>query len=93
MAQPNFLILMVDQLAGTFFPDGPADWLHMPNLKALAKRSTRFPPTCTCTATPAPERWNGYGPANQPTAPFCWCAGCTGRTTDAEPRFSLRSPG
>ena len=20
-------------------------------------------------------RWNGYGPANQPTAPFCWCAG------------------
>ncbi|MCB1330273.1 MAG: sulfatase-like hydrolase/transferase, partial [Maritimibacter sp.] len=42
MTQPNILVLMVDQLAGTFFPDGPADFLHAPNLKALAARSTRF---------------------------------------------------
>ena len=42
MAQPNILILMVDQLAGTFFPDGPAEWLHTPHLRALAQRSTRF---------------------------------------------------
>jgi len=42
MSQPNILIVMVDQLAGTLFPDGPADWLHTPNLKALAARSTRF---------------------------------------------------
>ena len=35
-SRPNILILMVDQLNGTLFPDGPADWLHAPNLKALA---------------------------------------------------------
>jgi choline-sulfatase len=40
--QPNILILMVDQLNGTLFPDGPADWLHAPNLKALAAESVRF---------------------------------------------------
>ncbi len=28
MTRPNILILMVDQLNGTLFPDGPADWLH-----------------------------------------------------------------
>ena len=39
MTQPNILILMVDQLNGTLFPDGPADWLHAPNLKKLAARS------------------------------------------------------
>ena len=32
MAKPNILVLMVDQLAGTLFPDGPAEWLHAPNL-------------------------------------------------------------
>ncbi len=42
MTQPNILIVMVDQLAGTLFPDGPAEWLHAPNLKRLAARSTRF---------------------------------------------------
>ena len=36
MTKPNILILMVDQLNGTLFPDGPADWLHAPALKALA---------------------------------------------------------
>ena len=30
--RPNILILMVDQLTGTLFPDGPADWLHAPAL-------------------------------------------------------------
>ena len=40
MTKPNILIIMVDQLNGTLFPDGPADWLHAPNLKALAARST-----------------------------------------------------
>jgi choline-sulfatase len=37
MTRPNILIVMVDQLNGTLFPDGPADWLHAPNLKALAR--------------------------------------------------------
>jgi choline-sulfatase len=54
--RPNFLIIMVDQLNGTLFPDGPADFLHAPHLKALAERSARF--TCNYTASPlcAPGR-------------------------------------
>ena len=40
--RPNILILMVDQLAGTLWPDGPAPWLHAPNLRRLAERSVRF---------------------------------------------------
>jgi choline-sulfatase len=40
--QPNILVIMVDQLTGTLFPDGPADWLHVPHLRALAARSTRY---------------------------------------------------
>ncbi|SMX23524.1 choline-sulfatase [Boseongicola aestuarii] len=56
MAQPNILIVMVDQLAGTFFPDGPADWLHAPNLKALAARSVRFANTYTASPLCAPGR-------------------------------------
>ena len=36
MTKPNILIIMVDQLNGTLFPDGPAEWLHAPNLKKLA---------------------------------------------------------
>ncbi len=40
--QPNILILMLDQLSGTLFADGPADFLHVPNMRALAERSLRF---------------------------------------------------
>ena len=54
--QPNILILMVDQLNGTLFPDGPADWLHAPNLKRLAARSTRFQNTYTASPLCAPGR-------------------------------------
>ena len=42
MSRPNILILMVDQLTGTLFQDGPADFLHVPNLRRLAARSARF---------------------------------------------------
>ena len=28
MSKPNILIVMADQLSGTFFPDGPAGFLH-----------------------------------------------------------------
>ena len=42
MMRPNILVLMVDQLNGTLFPDGPADWLHVPALEGLAERSRRF---------------------------------------------------
>ena len=54
--RPNILIFMVDQLNGTLFPDGPADWLHAPNLKALAARSTRFANAYTGSPLCAPGR-------------------------------------
>jgi choline-sulfatase len=54
--KPNILIIMVDQLNGTLFPDGPADWLHAPNLKALAARSARFRNNYTSSPLCAPAR-------------------------------------
>ncbi|MBT6097994.1 MAG: choline-sulfatase [Marinovum sp.] len=54
--KPNVLILMVDQLNGTLFPDGPAKWLHTPNLKRLAERSTRFVNAYTASPLCAPGR-------------------------------------
>jgi choline-sulfatase len=56
MKNSNILIFMVDQLNGTLFPDGPADWLHAPNLKKLAKRSTRFQNAYTASPLCAPGR-------------------------------------
>ena len=54
--RPNFLIVMVDQLNGTLFPDGPADFLHAPHLKALASRSARFASNYTASPLCAPGR-------------------------------------
>jgi choline-sulfatase len=54
--RPNILIFMVDQLNGTLFPDGPAPWLHAPNLSALAQRSTRFANAYTASPLCAPAR-------------------------------------
>ena len=54
--RPNILILMVDQLNGTLFPDGPAPWLHAPNLRALAERATRFANAYTASPLCAPGR-------------------------------------
>ena len=54
--RPNFLVIMVDQLNGTLFPDGPVDWLHAPNLKKLAAASTRFANTYTASPLCAPGR-------------------------------------
>ncbi len=56
MERPNILILMVDQLNGTLFPDGPAEWLHTPNLKRLADRSARFANAYTASPLCAPGR-------------------------------------
>ncbi|MGB0411098.1 MAG: choline-sulfatase [Pikeienuella sp.] len=56
MSKPNILIFMVDQLNGTLFPDGPVDWLHAPNIKALAARSTRFQNAYTASPLCAPGR-------------------------------------
>lgn len=38
----NFLILMVDQLTGTLWTDGPADFLDVPHLRQLHARSINF---------------------------------------------------
>jgi len=56
MTTPNILILMVDQLNGTLFPNGPAEWLHAPNLKKLAARSVRFQNCYTASPLCAPGR-------------------------------------
>lgn len=56
MHRPNILILMVDQLNGTFFPDGPAEFLHAPNLRKLAARSVRFANSYTGSPLCAPGR-------------------------------------
>ena len=56
MTRPNILIFMVDQLNGTLFPDGPAAWLHAPNLRKLAARSTRFANAYTASPLCAPGR-------------------------------------
>ena len=56
MSKPNILILMVDQLNGTLFPDGPAEWLHAPNLKKLAAKSARFSHCYTASPLCAPGR-------------------------------------
>lgn len=54
--RPNILILMVDQLTGTLFPDGPAPFLHAPNLRRLAARSVRFANSYTPSPLCAPAR-------------------------------------
>ena len=56
MMRPNILVIMVDQLNGTLFPDGPADWLHAPNLRKLAARSVRFANSYTASPLCAPAR-------------------------------------
>lgn len=56
MSRPNILVLMADQLTGTLFPDGPADWLHAPNLKRLAGKSRRFTRAYTASPLCAPAR-------------------------------------
>ncbi len=56
MARPNILVIVVDQLNGTLFPDGPAPWLHTPHLARLAERSTRFANTYTASPLCAPGR-------------------------------------
>lgn len=55
-ARPNILIIMVDQLNGKFFPDGPAEFLHAPHMKALAARSARFVNNYTSSPLCAPAR-------------------------------------
>ncbi|MFN3721455.1 MAG: choline-sulfatase [Paracoccaceae bacterium] len=54
--RPNILIMMVDQLTGTLFPDGPAEFLHAPNLRRLAQHSMRFQNCYSASPLCAPGR-------------------------------------
>jgi choline-sulfatase len=54
--RPNLLIIMVDQLTGTLFPDGPAGFLHVPHLRALSTRAARFANNYTASPLCAPGR-------------------------------------
>ena len=56
MERPNILVIMFDQATGTLFPDGPADWLQMPNLRRLAERSLRFSNCYTASPLCTPAR-------------------------------------
>ena len=56
MSRPDILIPMVDQLAGTRFPDGPAGWLHVPDPRRLAECATRYADADTASPLCAPGR-------------------------------------
>ena len=54
---PNFLIFMVDQLNGTLFgADGPAEFLHIPNLRSLSEGAVNFANTYCASPLCAPSR-------------------------------------
>ncbi|PRX35257.1 choline-sulfatase [Meinhardsimonia xiamenensis] len=67
MTRPNVLIVMVDQLAGTLFPDGPASWLVTPNLARIAEQSVRFANCYTASPLCAPGR-GGFMTSRLPSA-------------------------
>jgi len=55
--KPNFLIFMVDQCNGTLFGEnGPADFLHIPNLRRLYERGVNFANTYCASPLCAPSR-------------------------------------
>ena len=54
--QPNFLIFMVDELCGRFFEDGPAPFLHVPNLRALSDKAVNFSNTYCPSPLCTPSR-------------------------------------
>jgi choline-sulfatase len=54
--RPNIVFIVVDQLNGTLFPDGPAPFLKTPVLRALAARSYRFANTYCASPLCAPSR-------------------------------------
>ena len=55
-ARPNILLIVVDQLTGLLWPDGPAAFLHAPNLARLAEGSLRFSDCYTPSPLCSPAR-------------------------------------
>ncbi len=54
--QPNILIIMVDQLSGCFFPNGPADFLKVPHLRKLSAGAVNFSRTYCPSPLCSPSR-------------------------------------
>ncbi len=54
--KPNILIIMVDQLAGTWFRDGMASFLHAPTLRRLYDEGVNFSSAYTASPLCAPSR-------------------------------------
>jgi choline-sulfatase len=54
--RPNILIIMVDQLSGTLFPNGPAHFLHVPHLRRLYAEGVAFANTYCASPLCAPSR-------------------------------------
>jgi len=55
-SQPNILILMADQFAGTLFSGGPAPFLHAPTLRRLASEGVVFGNAYCASPLCAPSR-------------------------------------
>jgi choline-sulfatase len=54
--QPNLLVIMVDQLAGTLFPSGPAPFLEVPHLRRLYAGGVDFASAYCASPLCAPSR-------------------------------------
>ncbi|WP_282604613.1 choline-sulfatase [Pelagibius sp. Alg239-R121] len=55
-SRPNILIIMVDQLSGSFFPKGPAEFLNVPNLRKLSAGAVNFSRTYCPSPLCSPSR-------------------------------------
>lgn len=55
-ARPNILIIMVDQLSGSFFSEGPAAFLKVPNLRKLSAGAVNFSRTYCPSPLCSPSR-------------------------------------
>lgn len=56
MTQPNLLVLMVDQMAGTLLDDKLINHLHIPNLRKLIDRGVKFNNAYTSSPLCTPAR-------------------------------------
>lgn len=56
MTPPNILIVMADQVNGTFFENGPADFLHVPHLRSWFKSAVNFSHCYTSSPLCGPAR-------------------------------------
>lgn len=56
MSRPNVLIVMADQVNGTLFENGPADFLHVPHLRSWYNSAVNFSHCYTSSPLCGPAR-------------------------------------